>query len=96
MQADMAKPREDGEAAEAPDPIIAQGRLSRSRLLAREFDKSLEASERALQLAPRMLWIAANRAHALMFLGRAKEAREAYLEQKGQRLRTGSLWRTMF
>jgi tetratricopeptide (TPR) repeat protein len=61
-----------------------QGNVAWYLLFAREFEQALAASERGRALAPDKLWIATNRAHALMFLGRAEEARAAYLEQKGK------------
>ncbi len=48
-------------------------------LLAGEPARAFAAGERALSLTPTELWIKTNYAHALMFLGRAAEAREIYL-----------------
>jgi tetratricopeptide (TPR) repeat protein len=62
------------------------GGLAWYELLARHFQAALAASERALSLAPDEVWIAGNRAHALMFLGQAEGARAAYLQHRGQRL----------
>jgi tetratricopeptide (TPR) repeat protein len=69
-----------------------QGMLSWHSLYAHEFGRALAASERALELAPDEIWIATNRAHALMFLGRAKEARAAYLEHKGKEVAGPDVW----
>ncbi|HXW21742.1 MAG TPA: hypothetical protein VEK14_02435, partial [Rhodomicrobium sp.] len=46
----------------------------------------------ALALEPGELWMATNRAHALMFLGRADEARAAYLEHKGKEVAGQGVW----
>ncbi len=64
----------------------ALGQLSWHALFAREFAQALDAAERALKADPEQLWVAANRAHALMFLGRAAEAREAYLMHRDKRI----------
>jgi hypothetical protein len=53
-------------------------------LLAREFKKALIVSDRAHALLPDAIRIEANRAHALMFLGRRKESRALYLAHKGE------------
>jgi TPR repeat protein len=53
-------------------------------LFAREFTKALNASERAHALHPDGLNIQTNRAHALMFLGRAEDCKSLYFAYKGQ------------
>jgi hypothetical protein len=53
-------------------------------LLARAFDKGLAASERAVALLPDHPSAAVNRAHALLFSDRTREARAAYLKGKGR------------
>jgi WD40 repeat protein/CHAT domain-containing protein/Tfp pilus assembly protein PilF len=53
-------------------------------LFAKRFERALEAGDRALVLAPAYLPIQGNRAHALMFLGRPREALEIYVEHKGE------------
>jgi TPR repeat protein len=55
-------------------------------LLARDFPKALVVSERAHTLDPENLVIETNRAHALMFLGREREASTLYLGYKGKRV----------
>jgi len=60
----------------------ALGSLAWYTLLAREPADALSAAERALAIDPSLLWIEGNRAHALMFLGRAEEARALYLAHK--------------
>ena len=58
--------------------------LSWHALFAREFPRALSAAERAHSLAPDALWIEINRAHALMFFGRAAEARALYLSHRDE------------
>jgi TPR repeat protein len=74
------------EKAAAAGDARALGNLSWYALLAREHAQALDAAERGLKAHPNHLWIAANRAHALVLLGRAAEARRAYLAYKGRRL----------
>src|SRR5215471_14529482 len=57
----------------------AFGTLAWYALFAREFGEALGASERAHGLAPELLWIETNRAHALLFVGRTDDARALYL-----------------
>jgi TPR repeat protein len=65
-------------------------------LFARDFTKSLAASERAHALLPDDLGIETNRPHALMFLDRGEECRALYLAYKGQtmsgRVRDATTW----
>jgi tetratricopeptide (TPR) repeat protein len=64
----------------------ALGELAWYALHVRNFDEALAAAERAATLAPDQIWLATNRAHALLFLGRIDEARALYLAHKGKRL----------
>ncbi|MGO8954371.1 MAG: tetratricopeptide repeat protein [Rhodomicrobium sp.] len=67
--------------------------LSWYRLFARYFKGALEASDRAIAIEPERILHATNKAHALMFLGRAEEARALYLRYKGQATdKGGKLW----
>ena len=67
--------------------------ISFESLFTKDFEGALATAEKALSLQPYNLVPAANKAHALMFLGRAKEARELYLIYKGQRIAEGAgLW----
>ncbi len=66
------------------ETVGALGNYAFYAVFARQFDEALAASDRALALDPDQLWIATNRAHALMFLGRAEAARAAFLEHKGK------------
>ena len=70
----------------------ALGSVAWYALFAKQPEKALAASERALTLTPWMLWIATNRAHALLFLGRPQEAIEAYTRHKGETVLGGSKW----
>jgi TPR repeat protein len=85
MPRDYATPRELPEmpaAGDRSDP----GDLSWYALFTREFALALDAAERELKADPQLLWIAANRAHALMYLDRAAEAREAYLMHRDKQI----------
>lgn len=55
-------------------------------LVAGEPAKALAAAERSLSLAPGHLTAETNRVHALMYLGRAQEARALYLAHKDELL----------
>jgi TPR repeat protein len=72
----------------------ALGELAWHALFAREFAKALDASGRAHALLPDNLPIETNRAHALMFLGRAGESKELYFAHKGRPIspQGGKLW----
>ena len=59
------------------------GSISWSFILAGEFTPALETAEQSILLAPDKLWLYANRAHALLFLRRADEARALYLRYRG-------------
>jgi tetratricopeptide (TPR) repeat protein len=54
-------------------------------VLARDFATALAAVDQAISPAPDKIWLHANRAHALMFLGRIEEARTLYLKYRGQK-----------
>jgi tetratricopeptide (TPR) repeat protein len=83
---DYAKAREWVEKGAAAGDTGALGGLSWIALFVREFAQALDAAERALAAQPDSLAIATNRAHALMFLERAAEAREVYLIHKDKRI----------
>src|SRR5262249_55634767 len=61
------------------------GGLIYSFFLASDFAKALDAVDLIIALAPDDLGLHANRAHALMFLGRIEEARAIYLAHRGAR-----------
>jgi len=65
-------------------------------VLARDFARALEAADQAISLAPGELWIYPNRAHALMFLDRLKEARQQYLKYRYETdVQAGKSWQTV-
>jgi tetratricopeptide (TPR) repeat protein len=64
----------------------ALGAVAWRALFARNFTRSLQASNRAISLAPDELWLETNRAHALLFLGEVEEARRLYLAHRGQKV----------
>jgi tetratricopeptide (TPR) repeat protein len=47
-------------------------------VLARDFARALEVSDLVMSVVSDQIWVNANRAHALMFLGRVDEARTAF------------------
>jgi uncharacterized protein len=53
-------------------------------LFVRDFTKALTVADRSHALFPDSLVIETNRAHALMFIGRADEAKALYLAHKGE------------
>ncbi len=97
LQAKLAVATETAEREKAgkPGPESANALLVLSwyRLFARDFKGALAASDRAMALEPQKVINATNKAHALMFLGRRKEARALYLHYKGQRIEeVNKLW----
>ena len=54
-------------------------------LLARNFEMALASADQAVSLLPGVISLHANRAHALMFLGRIEEARALYLRYRSQK-----------
>jgi tetratricopeptide (TPR) repeat protein len=79
-----AEKRSTGRAG--PKTAGALGSLAWHALLGRKLDEALAAAERSRTIAPELIWVELNRAHALLFLGRLKEARATYLAHKGQRI----------
>jgi hypothetical protein len=57
------------------------GELATNLLLAKKFEKSLDASDRAI-----------NRAYALMFLGRLEEARKLYRAHRCEKVQSDKIW----
>jgi uncharacterized caspase-like protein len=97
VQAEIAAAQEKAETAKEGKPgaktAAALLGLSWYRLLAGDFGGALETSERAIAIRPEVPLYATNKAHALMFLGRAKEARALYLHYEGQPVELGGkLW----
>jgi tetratricopeptide (TPR) repeat protein len=58
----------------------------------RAFDSALSVVDEAIALAPKSIWMYANCAHALMFLGREEEARAIYLQYCGRRISSSKSW----
>jgi tetratricopeptide (TPR) repeat protein len=71
---------------------VALGNLAWSAVVARSYSEALDAAERATSLAPDLLWLKGNLAHALLFAGRIDEAKQIYLANKGKVLRGNELW----
>jgi tetratricopeptide (TPR) repeat protein len=61
------------------------GGLAYSFVRARNFATALEVADQAIALAPDLIFVHANRAHALLFLGRVEEARALYLQYRGRK-----------
>ena len=70
----------------------ALGTIAWYALFAKHPKRALAASERALTLAPDLLWIETNRPHALLFLGRTQEAIAAYAARKGETIPDQGKW----
>jgi len=71
---------------------VALGNLAWSAVLNQSFSEALDSTQRATALAPDLLWIKANLAHALLFSGHADEAKQIYLANKGKLLRENIPW----
>ena len=98
VQRMVAAKVEREEKAEAGRPgrktAEALGNLAAFAVLARSHKEALAASNRAVALAPGLLWLETNRAHALLLTGRRAEARKLYLTHKRKRLsdQSDKLW----
>lgn len=57
-----------------------------------DFPAALEAADLGLTFDPDATWIKINRAHALMFMGKAKEASAEYLAGRGTTLPKHGKW----
>jgi hypothetical protein len=62
--------------------VVALQSVAWFALLAREFPKTLSAADRAHTILPENISIESNRAHALMFMEHADEAKALYLAYK--------------
>src|SRR5262249_31834061 len=72
------------------------GALAYRFVLAGDFTRALECVDQAISLAPDKTWFYANRAHALMFLGRVDEARALYLRYRGEKnVQDDKSWETV-
>jgi tetratricopeptide (TPR) repeat protein len=71
------------------------GSLAYRFILTRDFATALEVSNLTISLAPGKARFQINRAHALMFLGRADEARLLYLRYRSEKdVLNGKSWET--
>ncbi len=61
------------------------GVLANSYIDAGKFAQALSSAEEAIKRGPGQIWINAERASALMFLGRTDEARATYMQYRGQK-----------
>jgi len=91
---EAAETKREGKPGE--DTALALNGVAWRALLAREPGRALTAAERAHELLPEDLRIETNRAHALMFLGRQREAEALYLAYKGQRVSDDTDWERVF
>jgi tetratricopeptide (TPR) repeat protein len=71
------------------------GDLAFKFILTRDFDNALQSAGQVILLAPDEVWLYANRAHALMFLGREDEARALYLRYRDEKKVLGKPWDTV-
>ena len=96
IRQEVATRVERDETAAKGGPGVATGEklgsLAWTELFVRDFEKSLAASRRAADLAPDLIWIRVNLAHALMFLNRTDEARQVYLEFRGKKTFKDKIW----
>jgi hypothetical protein len=86
----------DESSKDAKDDLVEaagrMGNLAFDLLPAKKFEKSLDASDRAIAAEPGLVWLYTNRAHALMFLGRVDEARLLYLAHRGEKTGDDKIW----
>jgi tetratricopeptide (TPR) repeat protein len=71
------------------------GDLAFKFILARDFDNALQSADQVIFFAPDEVWLYANRAHALMFLGREDAARALYLRYRDEKKVLGKSWDTV-
>jgi hypothetical protein len=64
----------------------AEGSLAWYQIFIRDFAGSLASSDESLRLNPKDLATQTNRAHALLFLGRTKDADAIYLGHRGEKV----------
>lgn len=60
--------------------------LSWYQLLAKDYSGALASSEEGLKMDPKKIALDTNRAHALLFLGRIKEAEDLYRKHLGEQI----------
>jgi len=64
--------------------------LSWHQIFARDFAGALASTDAAIKISPSDLYVATNRAHALLLLGRTQEADAIYLGNRGKKMETDS------
>ena len=72
--------------------VDALGGSAYLEILVKDYAKSLLLCDEAIALAPDQVWLQANRAHALMLLGRTNEALAIYLEYRGKVTHDNKFW----
>ena len=93
--ADLLAKSDPGNQQRQVDYRIAVGKIGGTAfkfILNRNFSRALELADQAISSAPDQIWVYANRACALMFLGRVDEARTVYLRYRGQKVREEKSW----
>jgi PQQ-dependent catabolism-associated CXXCW motif protein len=95
----IAQPLLQGEATKAQAQRDIQrgaesiGGIAYRLLLKGDFGTALGAADDSTRLAPGLIWLYTNRAHALMFLGRTEQARALYLQYRGTpNVQDGKSW----
>jgi tetratricopeptide (TPR) repeat protein len=88
---EMETKREGNPAKETAQALLG---VAWYALFVREFTKALTVADRAHALLPDDIGIESNRAHALMFSGRAEDAKALFLAHKGKPVSElgGKLW----
>lgn len=78
---------------QAQDEFVnSLGITSYAALFVRNYQLALTLADEAIAHQPSSIWLYANRAHALMMLGRADEARDLYMKYHGQIAPEGKTW----
>ena len=72
--------------------VASIGGLAYRLVLDHDFARALEAADQAITVAPNLTLLYANRAHALMCLGRPDEARAIYLQYRGTKVQGEKSW----
>lgn len=82
--------REPEDADRQSSLIGAYVSLSWHQIFARDFAGALATTDAAMKIDPSDLYVATNRAHALLLLGRTQEADAIYLGNRGKKMETDS------
>jgi tetratricopeptide (TPR) repeat protein len=86
----LAEDKTDNNAQRSLVDVLSETAVA--TLLVKDYASSLRLSEEAISLEPERLWLQATRAHALMLLGRADEARTIYLKYRGKSVDDKQIW----